>query len=107
MTVMENGGHRTIRISERDWSQQVYDLARLYGWLVARYPTWRPTGTAPGFPDLTLARGFRIAFVELKAEGGKLTAAQEGWRDALASVAGVEWYCWKPSQIEEVVRLLA
>jgi len=39
------------RLSEKDFSQQVYDLAQMLGWLVVRFPTWRPTGTMPGFPD--------------------------------------------------------
>lgn len=105
------------RMSEKELSQTVFDAARNMGWLVARYPTWRPTHTTPGFPDLTLVRGARLIFAELKRErprpartAREIAAAlrQKEWQDALR-LAAVEVYVWKPSdwlsgRIEELLR---
>jgi len=38
--------------------------------------------------------------------GGRLTAAQRGWLDALASCAGVECYLWTPENWDEVIDIL-
>ena len=92
-------------LSEKQFSQQVYDLARLLGWLVARFPTWRPTGTMPGFPDILAVRRGRVIFAELKAENGKLTPAQRKWLLALCQ-AGAEVYVWKPSSWPQIERVL-
>jgi len=94
------------RLSEKAFGQQLYDLARLLGWLVVRFPTWQRTGATPGFPDILGVRRGRVLFAELKAEDGKLTPAQRKWLWALAE-AGAETYLFKPSswpQIEQVLR---
>jgi len=79
---------------EKELSQLIFDAARKLGWLVARYPTWRPTGTVAGFPDLVLLRNGRLIFAELKSEKGEPIPAQQEWLDALREVATV--YVWKP-----------
>ena len=86
------------RMLEKDLSQAVFDLARTYGWLAARYPTWRKTGTTPGVPDLVLVKpGEEVLFVELKRQHGKLTAPQRKWQDALA---GLDLHLvWRPSHL--------
>ena len=89
------------RLSEKAFGQQVYDLARLLGWLVVRFPTWQRTGTTPGFPDIIAVRRGRVLFAELKAGDGKLTPAQRKWLWALAE-AGAETYVWKPSTWSQV-----
>lgn len=99
-------------ISEKELSQFVVDLARLLGWKVARWPTWRATGTDPGVPDLLLVRNGRLIFAELKTEKGKVSEAQEDWLNDLsvaAMGADVELYIWRPSswlsgEIEKVLR---
>src|SRR3989304_771685 len=81
------------RMLEKDLPQAVFDLARTYGWLAARYPTWRKTGTTPGVPDLVLVKpGEEVLFVELKRQHGKLTAPQRKWQEAPAGVGpGLVW----------------
>jgi hypothetical protein len=46
-----------------------------------------------------------LLFVELKAERGEVTPAQQGWLDAL-SKCSVECYVWRPSDRDEIARVL-
>ena len=95
-------------ITERAFSQQVYDLARRLNWRAVRFPTWRATGTSAGYPDITMVRGGRLLFTELKSDrpGASPTTQQREWMDALES-AGAEVYLWRPSDLNEVVNVLA
>jgi len=90
-------------VSERDFQQQVTDLASLHGWLI--YHTHDSRRSQPGFPDLVLVRE-RVIFAELKTERGKLTRAQRIWLAALAG-ASVEAYCWRPSDTDTIAAILA
>ena len=78
--------------SERDFQTMVVDVARLAGWRVAHFRplrrqdgSWRtPTSyDAAGWPDLTLVRPPRLAFVELKSHRGQPTDRQLEWLDVL------------------------
>ena len=101
-------------LSEADWQQQVVELAQLYRWRIhhcrpalnqrGQYST--PIQGDPGFPDLVLARGGRVLFLELKTNRGVLTEHQQAWRDQLLG-AGAEWFCWRPRHIGEVRETLA
>jgi len=91
--------------SEKDFSQTVFNLARMLGWLAVRFPTWRATGTTPGYPDLTMVRGNRLIFAELKGPRGKVSAVQDEWLTALAS-AGAETYKWWPKDWEQIKEVL-
>lgn len=101
-------------MSEKDFQRQVIDLAHIFGWLVAhfrasqnKYGRWSTAVQADGagFPDLVLVKD-RVIWVELKAEGGKLSPEQEKWRDALLS-AKQEWYCWTPKDLDiEIMEVL-
>ncbi len=95
-------------ITEKAWQKQVEQLAKTLGWEV--YHTFLSRWSDAGFPDLVLARASKdnksgVHFVELKSEKGKLTISQERWRDVLLS-AGASWYCWRPSQWDEIVEIL-
>lgn len=110
----------TLAITEKQFSQQVVDLARLLGWKV--YRQWTSIHSPKGFPDLTMVREDRLVFAELKSEQGKLTEAQAEWLEALratgigrriftgvATPSGsgkVEVYEWRPHQIEEIAGIL-
>jgi len=106
-------------ISEKQFEQQVHDLARLYHWLY--YHTWRSYHSPAGFPDCVLVRGNRLIFAELKAEAGKVSDKQQEWLDALGECGHKysdtqtggyplrtipEVYLWRPSQIDEIVKTL-
>lgn len=84
--------------TEAQWQHVVTDLAKLLGW----HPwhntvAWR---SDPGWPDLVLVRD-RVVYAELKAERGKLTAAQEVWLARLRA-AGAEVHVWRPTDLDAV-----
>jgi hypothetical protein len=84
-------------VTEAELLEAVRDLARWRRWLI--YHTYRSTRSNPGFPDLVLVRGDRLVFAELKSAGGKLSAAQRGWREALLALDGiVEYHLWTPKE---------
>src|SRR5262245_30603180 len=82
-------------VSEADFQAAVLDLARLRGWRC--YHTHDSRRSAAGYPDLTLVRGRRLLFVELKRRGGRPTPAQAAWLADLAAVPGVEVHLWRPA----------
>lgn len=74
-------------MSEKELQSTLVQAASLTGWLV--YHTHDSRRSAPGFPDLVLVHAVRgeIAFIECKAEKGRLTEDQQRWLAALESVA--------------------
>lgn len=108
-----NGASMTARrllneeITERDFQSDVIYLAETLGWTC--YHTHDSRSSERGYPDLSMVRGKRHIYAELKRESlarGKLTAAQLAWLVCL-DVAGHECYLWRPSswnQIEEVLK---
>lgn len=104
--------------TEAEFQTRVVQLATLYGWahmhviaaMADNYGRWRtPTiGTlGRGWPDLTMVhrRTGRLIFAELKAEKGKLTVEQMDVLDLLRSTAA-EVYVWRPSDFDELQRIL-
>lgn len=70
----------------------VIAAAKTLGWRV--YHTHDARRSHAGYPDLTLVRGKRLVFVEMKAPKGKTTPEQDAWLAALAG-AGAECYVWR------------
>lgn len=103
------------KITEREFSRQVEQLARLCGWNF--YHSFLSVRSPAGFPDLVLVRREmegrapgrkrgRVVFVELKSDSGKVTVAQQRWLELLEQ-AGAEVYLFRPSdwkRMEEVLR---
>jgi hypothetical protein len=123
----------------------VVELAGLQGWLCYHPPDNVPVtarsgrkyvqNVQAGYPDLTLVRGVRLIFAELKAEKGRVSEAQETWLDCLRRVAvavngiaapardavaglprdvaesymvpSIEVYVWHPSDWSTIERVLA
>jgi len=101
-----------MALTERDFTAQVIQYAKLRGWVVAHFRPaltdkgWRtPVQGDAGFPDLVLARRGHIIFMELKSEKGKLSREQESWLDALEG-PGVVVDVFKPSDWPEIEHLL-
>lgn len=95
--------HPDHAIPEKDFRQQVVDLARFTGWRV--YWTWYSKNSPAGFPDLVLCR-FHVLYRELKTEKGRVTEAQKEWLSAL-SAAGQDAKVWRPSDWPEIESTLA
>ncbi|MGH3089785.1 MAG: VRR-NUC domain-containing protein [Rubrobacteraceae bacterium] len=103
-------------ISERDFERQVLELAKLTGWRVAHFRPaktskgWRTpvSGDGKGFPDLVLVRPPEIVFAELKTDSpaSKLRPEQREWLETLGRCGRVEARLWRPSDFEEMQRVL-
>lgn len=81
----------TKAMTEADLQRAIIDAAKLYGWRVAHFRSartekgWRtPVEGDAGFPDLVLARGGKVLFMECKSEKGRQTQEQAEWEDAIA-----------------------
>ena len=94
----------TIKITEKEFLSQVKDLAKIYHWRL--YHPFLSKWSERGYPDITLIRPPRLIFAELKREKGKLTESQEEWAELLKACPGVEYYIWKPSDIEQIAGIL-
>lgn len=116
---------RFRELTESQFQRQVTSLAQMLGWhwvhvsygpklnragAVVRYTT-PTTGTmAQGWPDLVLVRpkDSRLIFAELKRETGKTSPEQDTVLDILRSLSPmVEVYVWRPSEVDEIARILA
>jgi len=101
-----------VTIKEEQFFDQVIDLAHLYGWQVAHFRPartkwgWRTAVSAngAGFPDCIFLRE-RVIYAELKSENGQPTPEQYEWLENLAE-AGQEVYLWRPSDFDEIVKVL-
>jgi hypothetical protein len=93
-------------ISEKDFQQQVIELASLTGWL--HYHTYDARRSPSGFPDLVLAHPDGLLVVaELKAMRGRETPEQARWLDAMNG-AELHSYLWRPDDwgcIEQLLRM--
>lgn len=96
------------------FSTWVIDFARYHGWRVVHFRAartaggWRTPvqGDGTGYPDLTMVKGDRLIFAELKRETGRTTVEQERWLSTLRATAKVEVYVWKPKDRPEIERVL-
>jgi len=95
---------QVVPMTEKEFLQQVRDLAKLCGWLV--YHTYDSRRSPEGFPDLVLVRGNKVVFVELKAAKGRVTPSQRVWLDALEKVQQVETHLWRPVDWDEIAEVL-
>ena len=91
-------------LTEKQWQTQVVNLARTLGWRKP-FHVYDSRRSEPGWPDLTLVRE-RFVFAELKREKTQLTDAQKSWLTALTT-AGVECYVWRPSDLDELGKVLS
>lgn len=87
-------------MSEREFQELVVDIARARGWRV--YHTYDSRRSAPGFPDLVIARRGTVIFAELKTQAGPVRAEQSDWLFHLGDRA----YIWRPSDMDRIESLL-
>jgi VRR-NUC domain-containing protein len=91
-------------VNERQFLKDVRALATQLGW--AEYHTHRSDFSPAGWPDLALCRPPRLVLAELKSEKGKVSDRQQFWLDLLGRCPGIETYLWRPSHLDEIVRIL-
>lgn len=116
-----------LNVREAELQLAVVQLAGYQGFRV--YHTFDSRHSEPGFPDLVMVRPPRLLVVELKAERGHVSVEQAAWIGAFTAIGGsvrfvveaarehdllggieepsVECYVWKPSQWDEIERILA
>jgi len=108
---VESKGKRDT--SEAVFQGRVIKIAEAAGWMC--YHTYDSRRCRPGYPDVTLVRGGRLIFAELKRENGKLRPEQVEWIDALTEVARaanlhgadrIGVYVWRPSDLPEIEEVL-
>jgi hypothetical protein len=105
---------------EEAFQDQVLEIAALYRWRA--YHTYDSRHSVAGFPDLVLVRGPELIFAELKAQNGRISAAQQEWindlfqvqaavnhaRSALvdeytlAPLPSVEVHIWRPADFDAI-----
>lgn len=90
-------------MSEASFQGAILEYAALQGFLA--YHTHDSRHSAKGYPDLTLVRGSRLLFAELKTDKGRVSLEQQVWLDALAG-AGAEVHIWRPRDWTEILDTL-
>lgn len=90
---------------EKAFQAAVVKEAEKLCWLV--FHPWLSIRSKSGYPDLTMARGTRVIFAELKTEKCVLSAAQQTWRDVLDSDGHHEYYLWRPSDWAAILKAIA
>ena len=88
-----------LTVTEAQLQDQVLLLAKWTGW--ASYHPYDSRRSTPGYPDLTLVRGKRLVFAEMKSEKGRISLDQRRWLGWLDD-AGVEVYLWRPSDWKDI-----
>jgi len=102
-----------IAESETAFQHRVTQLAEDLGWewmhigRVGKYAANGAKGTlGSGWPDLTLLRGSRVIFAELKAQKAPpLTVTQQLVLGRLSQAT--EAYIWRPSDWPQILHVLA
>lgn len=106
-------------MSEKEFQRLVIEAAQINGWYVAHFRTAQAKSgnyitpvqaDGAGFPDLVLVKNERLIFAELKAERGRMSAAQSTWFHKLGKVAfgcnKIGVVIWHPSDLDDIIRIL-
>lgn len=91
-------------LSEAEFQGWLITTAQVLGWRA--FHPYDSRRSEAGFPDVTLVRGERLIFAELKTMKGKVTGAQQDWLDALGQVPAVLAVVWRPDQMDEILEVL-
>ena len=94
----------TNYVTEKELQATVRELAELYGWTV--FCTWQSKHSPAGEPDLRMFRPPRVIFAELKTEKGRVSREQVETLQLLEECPPIEIYLWRPSDLEEIERIL-
>ena len=100
-----SGPPLALECDEKTFQAAVVAFAEASGWLV--FWAWPPYKSPPGYPDLTMIRGNRIVFAELKAISGYLKPHQRQVLKELSATGKVEVYVWMTVDWDELVGVLS
>lgn len=91
---------------ESAFQAAVIKEAKKLSWLI--FHPWLSIKSKAGWVDLAMARGNRLILAELKTETGKLSAAQENWKERLETIGGnVTYAVWQPHDWATIMATLA
>ena len=91
--------------TEKGFLEAVRELAKLHGWKDSH--SYLSIKSPAGFPDLVLCRPPTVIFAELKTQKGRVSPAQDAWLQALARCPGVSVFVWRPSDWDDIVKILS
>jgi hypothetical protein len=91
-------------VTEKQFRQQVIDLAKLFQWEC--YFTWTSIHSPRGMPDLILCKPPRVVFAELKTLKGQPTEYQINWLNLLSDCPGNECFLWRPDDWDAIQAVL-
>lgn len=107
-------------ITETQFQRQVEGIARENGWLYNHNSDSRRSTKGGGLPDLIMVRDLRLIFAELKKQKApqKLPESQQKWRDSIEHIREfisdegvcnpvIEYYLWRPSDLERIREILS
>jgi len=89
-------------MTEEQFQAMILDLAGKLGW--ETYHPYLSIFSAKGWPDLAMWRE-RLILAEIKTQRGKVSESQQSVIAGLRT-AKVEVYVWRPSDYEEIVKVL-
>lgn len=84
----------TKKLTEKQFQDQVIQLAKLFGWLV--YHTYDSRRSVAGFPDLILLRRGEMIVAELKVGKNKPSTDQNRWLNEFGLVSEANVFVWYP-----------
>lgn len=90
-------------LSEKQFQQQILDLAKLRGWKT--YHPYDSRHSTAGWPDVTLVKDGRLIFWEVKSAKGRVSEEQAQWLVALA-LTGCEARVVRPADWDYIVEAL-
>lgn len=94
-----------LTTSERVFQNAILDLCQYMNIMAYHVRDSRRVVTSNGFPDLVLSGTKGTIFAELKAQKGRLSAAQIQWTERL-SESGAQVFVWRPSDWPDIVTIL-
>lgn len=93
-------------MTESELRKEVVDMAHALGWRVFSLPiakTRRPVKDATGYPDLTLARGTSVIWIELKQQDGILSRGQIAWLTMLPTAHVIRPGDWESGLVHRLL----
>ena len=95
--------------TEEEFRQQVIEVLKLFGWHY--YFTWHSLHSPRGFPDIVAIKEFedgtaRLLAIECKVGNKQPTPEQVEWLRLFNLVPGCRAYCVRPSDWDELIKVL-